>query len=76
MMSSGGNYEKFDTIEIMKAAQSLFSDIRLGVSNGISIDEVEHSIIRPILAEEKMSLFTKKIMEDAIANMRKELESA
>lgn len=74
MMENGGNYDNSDMMEIMKAAQALFADVRLGVSNGISMEDIENNIIRPILNEEETNSFTKGIMEDALVKIRKELE--
>ncbi len=52
---------------------ALFTDIRLGVMNGLSFEEIEKEVIRPALVNEQLGSFSSSTIESAIKAIRQEL---
>lgn len=75
MVSGGSMNNNADASEIMRATQSLLDDIRLGISNGMDIDDIEITIIKPIVDESQMGPFAKQILKDATDFIRTERRS-
>lgn len=55
IVQSGGTVSPSDQQSAQKAQEALLTDIILGISNGLTLEEIQASIVNPILDEEELS---------------------
>jgi hypothetical protein len=70
MEECGDELNEYDKAKVYKAQRSLLEDIILGCSNGLTLDEIENTIIRPILCESDVSSFASFMVNTVIKNAK------
>lgn len=70
MEKAGGKLNEYDKTKVYKAQRNLLEDIILGYSNGLTLDEIETSVIKPILCEPNVSYFASLMIDAVIKNAK------
>lgn len=73
---SGGKVNEYDKTQVYNAQKRLLEDIILGCSNGLAIDEIETSVIQPILNEPDVSRGASLAVSHVIKSAKETLEAS